>query len=69
MTSLAALRHLVLFSFKVETSTEQVNAVIKDFCILKDKNPGLRHHEWGTNVSPEGLNDGFTRRNINCPPA
>lgn len=60
MNSPATLRHVVLFSFKAEASTEQVNAVIQDFCTLKDKIPGIRHFEWGTNVSPEGLNDGFT---------
>jgi hypothetical protein len=56
----ATLRHVVLFSFKDEASTEQVNAVTNDFCALKNKIPGIRYLEWGTNVSPEGLNNGFT---------
>ena len=60
MNSLATLRHVVLFSFKNDASTEQVNAVTNDFCTLKEKIPGIHHLEWGTNVSPEGLNDGFT---------
>lgn len=60
MDSQAILRHVVLFSFKDEASTEQVNAVVAEFSALKDKIPGIVHFEWGTNVSPEGLNDGFT---------
>jgi hypothetical protein len=61
MTPSATLRHVVLFSFKDGANTEQVNAVTNEFFTLKNKIPGIRHLEWGTNVSPEGLNEGFTR--------
>lgn len=58
--SSAYLRHVVLFSFKNEATAEQVNSVIADFGALKEAIPGILAYEWGTNVSPEGLNDGFT---------
>ena len=54
------LRHVVLFSFKPGASGEQVARVVADFGTLQDAIPGIEAYEWGTNVSPEGLNDGFT---------
>lgn len=54
------LRHVVLFSFKPGASAEQVGQVVAGFGALKDAIPGIEHYEWGTNVSPEGLNNGFT---------
>jgi hypothetical protein len=59
-TNPAALRHVVLFAFKNSASAEQVNAVVAGFGKLQDAIPGIAAYEWGTNVSPEGLNDGFT---------
>jgi hypothetical protein len=56
----SSLRHVVLFSFNDSATADQVNAVIADFGKLKDAIPGIAAYEWGTNVSPEGLNDGFT---------
>ena len=56
----AILRHVVLFSFKSGASPEQVDRVVADFGTLKDAIPGIVSYEWGSNVSPEGLNDGFT---------
>lgn len=55
-----ALRHVVLFSFKNEATAEQVGAVVAGFGRLRDAIPGIASYEWGTNVSPEGLNDDFT---------
>jgi hypothetical protein len=56
----ATLRHIVLFSFKNDASADQVEAVIAGFAALPGAIPGITAYEWGTNVSPEGLNDGFT---------
>jgi len=56
----ATLRHVVLFAFKNTATADQVNAVVADFGKLKDAIPGIAAYEWGTNVSPEGLNDDFT---------
>jgi hypothetical protein len=54
------LRHVVLFAFKDSATIEQIDAVVADFGTLKDRIPGIIAYEWGTNVSPEGLNQGFT---------
>ncbi len=54
------LRHVVLFAFKDDASAEEVDAVVADFGTLPQAIPGIVSFEWGTNVSPEGLNDGFT---------
>ena len=54
------LRHVVLFSFKDTASPEQVHAIEQGFCALPAKIPGIIDFEWGTNVSPEGLAQGFT---------
>ena len=54
------LRHVVLFAFKDSATLEQIDAVVADFGQLKDRIPGIASYEWGTNVSPEGLNQGFT---------
>ncbi|SNT25600.1 Stress responsive A/B Barrel Domain [Noviherbaspirillum humi] len=60
MESPAVLRHVVLFAFKQEASAEQVNDTVSRFAALPQAMPGIRQFEWGSNVSPEGLNDGFT---------
>ena len=54
------LRHVVLFSFKNDASPEAVDAVVAGFSTLPVAIPGILAYEAGTNVSPEGLNDGFT---------
>jgi hypothetical protein len=54
------LRHVVLFAFKDSATAEQIDAIVEDFGKLKDRIPGITAYEWGTNVSPEGLNQGFT---------
>ncbi len=55
-----SLRHVVLFAFKDNASEEAVDAVVADFGRLPAEIPGIGAYEWGTNVSPEGLNEGFT---------
>ena len=54
------LRHVVLFAFKESATAEDVDAVVADFAALPQAISGIVSYEWGTNVSPEGLNDGFT---------
>lgn len=58
--SSAHLRHVVLFSFKEDAPSDQVDAIASDFASLKNVIPGIAAFEWGTNISPEGLNDGFS---------
>ena len=54
------LRHLVLFSFRADANPGHVQAIEQAFCALPDQIPGIIGFEWGTNVSPEGLAQGFT---------
>jgi hypothetical protein len=54
------LRHVVLFNFKPETTTDQIDEIVRGFQQLPKKIEGITGFEWGTNNSPEGLNEGFT---------
>ncbi|SKA98596.1 Quinol monooxygenase YgiN [Prosthecobacter debontii] len=56
----APYRHVVLFKFKDSASPEQVQDIEKAFGELATKIDTVKGYEWGINVSPEGLNDGFT---------
>ena len=54
------LRHVVLFKFKEGTTAEQINQVEDAFRALPGKIDLIRGFEWGTNVSPENLSQGYT---------
>ena len=56
----ALYRHVVFFKFKDSSTAEQVQGIEKDFIELAGKIETVKGFEWGTNVSPEGLNDGYT---------
>ncbi len=56
----AALRHVVLFKFKDGAPPEAIRAIEEKFRGLKARIPGIADFEWGTNVSPEKLDQGFT---------
>ena len=56
----APYRHVVLFKFKDDAPAEKVAAVEKAFAGLQDKIDLIKDLEWGTNVSPEGHDKGFT---------
>ena len=56
----APYRHVVCFKFKDSATPEQVQGIEKAFGELAKKIDTVKSFEWGTNVSPEGLNDGFT---------
>ncbi len=60
VTEKAMLRHVVLLSFKEESSQEDIKKVEDAFIALQDKIPQIKDFEWGTNNSPEGLNNGLT---------
>lgn len=53
-------RHVVCFKFKDDATKDQVAAIEKAFAELPKKIDTITGYEWGTNVSPEGLADGFT---------
>ena len=54
------LRHVVMFKFKETSSAADVKKVEDAFHALKDKIKQIKAYEWGTNNSPEGLDNGFT---------
>jgi hypothetical protein len=56
----SVLRHVVFFSFKEASTPEDVKSVVDAFRDLKNKIDGIKSFEWGTNSSPEGLNQGLT---------
>ena len=54
------IRHVVHFKFKADATKEQVAKIEKEFAALQTKIGAVESLEWGTNVSPEGLANGFT---------
>lgn len=54
------LRHVVLFKFKEGTRPEKIAEIEKAFAELPSKIPAIVDFEWGTNNSPEGLDQGYT---------
>jgi hypothetical protein len=54
------LRHVVLFKFKDSSTPEQIKSVEDAFSALPGKINTIIDYEWGTNVSPENLAQGFT---------
>ena len=54
------LRHTVFFSFKEESSPEDIQDVVDEFAGLPTKINTIVDFQWGTNNSPEGKNDGLT---------
>ena len=54
------LRHAVMFKFKDDASAEDIKKVENAFRDLKNKIPLIKKFEWGTNISPENINQGFT---------
>tara|TARA_B100000519_G_scaffold137601_1_gene119066 strand:+ start:7217 stop:7621 length:405 start_codon:yes stop_codon:yes gene_type:complete len=53
-------RHVVMFQFNEDVTDEQVKEIEKAFLALGDKIDTIIDVEFGTNVSPEGLNEGLT---------
>jgi len=54
------IQHVVCFKFKSTASPEQIKQVETAFRALKDKVSQIQSLEWGTNISPEKMNKGFT---------
>ncbi|HEX3655598.1 MAG TPA: Dabb family protein [Pirellulales bacterium] len=55
-----SLRHVVLFKFKDGTSPEQVQQVVDAFRALPKKIDAIQDFEYGTDVSVENKQQGFT---------
>jgi Stress responsive A/B Barrel Domain len=63
MNTLAAdgpVWHVVHFKFKADATPAQIANVEKGFAALKGKISEMQTLEWGTDISPEKLSDGFT---------
>jgi len=63
MSTIAAdgpVYHVVHFKFKAVATPAQIAEVEKGFAALKGKIPVVETLEWGTDISPEKLGDGFT---------
>lgn len=58
--NLGKVRHVVLFSFKSTATPEQIKQVEDAFRALPKKIAEIESLEWGTNNSPEKLDQGFT---------
>lgn len=58
------LRHVVAFKFKDDAGKEKIDTVVNAFRDLKKKITQIQDFEWGTNVSPEKLDKGFTHQFI-----
>jgi len=54
------LRHVVLFKFKEGTTPQQIKQVEDAFRALPSRMSLIKGFEWGTNVSPENLAQGYT---------
>jgi hypothetical protein len=54
------LLHVVSFKFKDSASKEQIKQVEDAFRDLKKKISEIKDYKWGTNVSPEKHDKGFT---------
>ena len=54
------LFHVVSFKFKETATPEQIKSVEKSFGALKTQIPQIASLKWGTNVSPEKHDKGFT---------
>lgn len=56
----APVRHVVSFKFKKDATAEDIRKIETAFAGLKGKIPQIQSLEWGTNVSGENLDKGFT---------
>ncbi len=54
------LLHVVSFKFKDTATPEQIKQVEDSFRALKKKIREVKGLEWGTNISPEKMNKGYT---------
>ena len=54
------LRHIVMFKFSDSATPANIQKIEEAFAKLPQKIGGIQSFEWGTNSSPEGLNQGLT---------
>ena len=54
------LRHVVMFKFKETSTPADVERIVKAFGALPERIKEIKGFEWGTDNSPEGLQQGLT---------
>lgn len=54
------LRHVVMFKFSESATPANIQKIEEAFAQLPKKIEGIQSYEWGTNSSPEGMNQGLT---------
>jgi|SRR5664279_1169621 len=54
------LRHVVMFGWKSDADSAAIQRVVMAFKALPKKIKTIKRFEWGTNNSPEKLNQGLT---------
>ncbi len=59
-TASAKVHHVVCFKFKSTATTQDIKNIEEAFGALQQKIPGIESLKWGTNVSKEQRNKGFT---------
>ncbi|MGA2657879.1 MAG: Dabb family protein [Verrucomicrobiota bacterium] len=59
-TAAGRLQHVVCFKFKSTATAKEIKMVETEFQALKKKIPQVMTLEWGTNVSKEQRDKGFT---------
>ncbi len=59
-TGTKMLRHVVLFGWKANADSAAINNIVTAFKALPGKISLIKQFEWGTNNSPENLNQGLT---------
>jgi len=57
---MSKVKHIALIQFKAETSEEQIQKLFDEILDITETIPGIEDYVSGTNMSPEGLNQGFT---------
>jgi hypothetical protein len=55
-----ALRHVVMFKFSASSSPASIQKIEEAFASLPGQIKEIKNFEWGTNNSPEKLNQGLT---------
>ena len=59
-TAAAKVHHVVCLKFKSTATTQDIKGIEQAFAALQQKIPGIESLKWGTNVSKEQRNKGFT---------
>lgn len=54
------LRHVVMFKFSASSSPADIQKIEEAFASLPEQIKEIKNFEWGTNNSPEKLNQGLT---------